>query len=130
MKYLHHLLAKKSAIKIIQEDLGLFIFSYNIYRSFISQLCLLSSKYSLLIAFICFFSTQMQHWTFSKVFQEIPRWMYKEDTPTISAHMVSCDVLRDNAVSYSEVERVPLALCNAERGTKFVTRSEAYRQGR
>ena len=34
--------------------------------------------------------------------------MYKEDAPTISAHMMSCDVLRANAVSYSEAEKVPL----------------------
>ena len=52
----------------------------------------------------------MQHWTFSKVFQEIPHWTYKEDTPAISAHMMSCDVLRANAVSYSESEKIPLVV--------------------
>ena len=50
--------------------------------------------------------------------------MYKEDTPTISAHMMSCDVLRDNAVSYSEVEKVPLLThkdfsVNLERNTSY-----------
>ena len=50
--------------------------------------------------------------------------MYKEDTPTISAHMMSYDVLRDNAVSYSEAEKVPLPTCKdfsgkLERNTSY-----------
>ena len=42
------------------------------------------------------------------MFQEIPRWKYNQDTPSVSAHMMSCDVMRANVESLAGRDKVEL----------------------